>query len=467
MADDWDVTGDVDPFDDSPEVIKDAFGLPDELPPIRLPAVTELLAMARDVPLMRRMEQLVGWLGEGCEVTGDGDLTAQGAAAARQALGIEPDDAELDYLWAYACSVDWVEFDPDADWARPGPTARAWRSDDEDEALDAWSATFAGVLSEAVAVTESLGTGLAGELDFAGPGMAVMIMMFLARPAGISAQDAGDMIFSGATAELDPLSADKERQAWALAHGNPADALFAELDKVRAIVLPGDGDNEARLGPLALHEMRNQLLDAGVEVRLLPAPEEMTAADVLALAPAVTEQELAAETGAWLAGRDRVAAARELLVLAAAGTPAERLAAVSIATGIGQAAEPAWRDCLDTTPLRGYAKLALAGAVGGDFDPAELPGDLLPLPEDLAWMATDAMAAFSAEDYDDVTPDEVVDHLGEVIPPGQEPSLFALMASGSHPDAADVLTVIGHNHPDKKVAKEARKAAYKARSTRR
>ena len=33
-----------------------------------------------------------------------------------------------------------------------------------------------------------------------------------------------------------------------------------------------------------------------------------------------------------------------------------------------------------------------------------------------------------------------------------------------HPDAADVLTLIGKHHPDKKVAKAARRFAYKASS---
>jgi len=40
------------------------------------------------------------------------------------------------------------------------------------------------------------------------------------------------------------------------------------------------------------------------------------------------------------------------------------------------------------------------------------------------------------------------------------------MARVPHPEAADVLTVIGRQHPDKKIAKLARKSAYKAASRR-
>jgi hypothetical protein len=39
-----------------------------------------------------------------------------------------------------------------------------------------------------------------------------------------------------------------------------------------------------------------------------------------------------------------------------------------------------------------------------------------------------------------------------------------MMARVPHPDAASVLTVIGRYHPDKKIAKAARKSAYKAAS---
>ena len=50
------------------------------------------------------------------------------------------------------------------------------------------------------------------------------------------------------------------------------------------------------------------------------------------------------------------------------------------------------------------------------------------------------------------------------IPAGQEPAVFEIMARVPHPDAAGVLTVIGRHHPDKKIAKAARKSAYKAAS---
>ena len=82
-------------------------------------------------------------------------------------------------------------------------------------------------------------------------------------------------------------------------------------------------------------------------------------------------------------------------------------------------------------------------------------------------MITDALAA---EGWDDVSdsawhePGMLAQRLGDRIPPGQELAVFELMARVPHPAAADVLTVIGRHHPDKKVAKLARKSAYKAAS---
>jgi hypothetical protein len=80
-------------------------------------------------------------------------------------------------------------------------------------------------------------------------------------------------------------------------------------------------------------------------------------------------------------------------------------------------------------------------------------------------MITDALAAEGWDDPGDVVGDEpevLAKRLSEAVPAGQELAVFELMARVPHPDAADVLAVIGKYHPDKKIAKLARKSAYKA-----
>src|SRR5207244_13592868 len=135
-----------------------------------------------------------------------------------------------------------------------------------------------------------------------------------------------------------------------------------------------------------------------------------------------------------------------------------------VVTELGALAEPVWREVLGQTELRPYAKAALATLSGADPGAASLPG--LELDDhDLAWMITDALAAEGWDDLSDDAgrePEILAKRLGEAIPAGRELAVFELMARVSHPDAADVLSVIGKHHPDKKIAKLARKSAYKA-----
>ncbi len=86
----------------------------------------------------------------------------------------------------------------------------------------------------------------------------------------------------------------------------------------------------ARLMPLGLAAVRTQLVDSGVEIPLLPPAEQMTAAQLIAMAEGASEEEFTAETAAWLSHRTAEAAARELLAVAAESDPASRLLAVSI-----------------------------------------------------------------------------------------------------------------------------------------
>ena len=55
---------DDDDYEDEDEVgLKEAFGLPDELPPLRLPPDAELAATARAVPMLAELAALADWVG--------------------------------------------------------------------------------------------------------------------------------------------------------------------------------------------------------------------------------------------------------------------------------------------------------------------------------------------------------------------------------------------------------------------
>jgi hypothetical protein len=96
-----------------------------------------------------------------------------------------------------------------------------------------------------------------------------------------------------------------------------------------------------------------------------------------------------------------------------------------------------------------------------------MPSGLELADDDLAWVITDALVVDGWDDVDDEVeyePEALAKRLGEAIPAGREQAAFEMMARAPHPDAASVLTVIGRYHPDRKIAKAARKSAYKAAS---
>jgi len=472
--------------------IKEALGLPDSLPPIRLSPASELVAQARSAPLPGQLAALAAWVGEdGREVTDDGELAPPDLAAAVGALGVEPGD--LTYLWEYALAVDWLVFDEDdeddededdededdedededyEDRVLPGETAADWAGTDE-AVLDAWSATLAAVLGETLLVAgpdddDDWDRLDLGDLDFTGQATALAILLFLARREGLSVADFTEVLWENASGDLPVEQAARARATWEQRYGDPARLLLGKLGDLRAVTVSGD---IVRLTPLALAVLRDQLAEAGVEIPLLPpTAAELTGAQLLAMAEGIGDEEFEAEADAWVAAHGPDAAARELLQLAADGGPGERMLAVAAVTRIGAAAGPAWRDSLDVPEVRAYAKMTLAGAITGGPDGldgrggADLPPDLEPLPDDLAWVATDMLALACDDEFPDAG--ELAAAFGEAVPAGQEAALFDAMGRSGHPDVVDVLNHVGRYHPDKQIAKAARTAAHRAVSRR-
>jgi hypothetical protein len=374
------------------------------------------------------------------------------------------DVPRLDYLWRLALDAEFIDLDDDETHAIPGEVAQAWQDGDDDEVLDIWEMVFALVMGT-LDIVASLDPRRSRELDFFGQGAALAVMLFLARD-GLPVAEVSEAIRSAAVDELAPARAAKAWQSWVRAHGDPARLLLDRMAELGAVRISDSDDGDlARLTPLGLAALRTQFIDSGVEIPLLPPVEEMTAADLIAMAESAAEDEFQAETAAWLVHRTPESAARDLLSVAAESDPASRVLAVAVVTELGVAAEPAWRDALGRLELRGYAKATLATLTG---DPAAAVPSGFELPnDDLAWMLIDALVVHGFADVDDDDghePAALAERLGEAIPAGRELAAFEMMARVPHPDAASVLTVIGRHHPDKKIAKLARKSAYKAAS---
>jgi hypothetical protein len=444
-------------FDDEDVDLKEAFGLPDQLPPIRLPAEDEVADAARAAPLLEQMRRLAEWVAAGRDLDDDGDLTAADTAAAAKHLGTRA--PAVTYLWNVALAADFIEYDEAGPGAGPGEALDEWPDGTDEDVLFAWEQTFAFVLSETLPEDAALDEDTAGDLDFTGAGSVVAMLLFLGRNAGLSVAEASEMVRETATAELEPGPASKAWKSWTRAHGDPAEVLLGRLTELGAVTVDDDEQEGplARMTPLALWTMREQLLDEGVEIPLLPPPGEMTAAELVGASAGFDPEELIAEVDAWLEHRTPEVAARELLELASTGDPGERIIATSAAGRLGAAAEPIWRAALDQQELRPYAKIALTEIAGGSSETAMPPG-LEPTPEDAAWLLTDVLVIALTE----FEPEDLAQQLRESVPGGQEQEMFELMARLPHPEAAEVLTQIGKHHPDKKIAKAARKSAYRA-----
>jgi hypothetical protein len=240
--------------------------------------------------------------------------------------------------------------------------------------------------------------------------------------------------------------------------------LLANLVALGAVTVPDTASGLVGLTPLALWALRDQLAREGIDIPVLPASlAQMSAAGLVAMAEGVTEAEFATESASWVAGRGPEQAARELLAFAASAGARERLAAVNLTRRIGAAAHAAWRQAIRRPELRGYARIALTAAASERPD-STMPLVLEPAPDDLTWVATDLLALACGDE--DPDPRQVAAQFREAVPLGEESWIFDLMSRSSHPDVVQVLTVLGRRHPDRRVARYARRAAQAAARSR-
>ncbi|MEU7726015.1 hypothetical protein AB0B78_12335 [Streptomyces sp. NPDC040724] len=211
-----------------------------------------------------------------------------------------------------------------------------------------------------------------------------------------------------------------------------------------------------RLTPLGVYGIRARMLEAGVEA---PAVGELADKGADALLDAVSfypESAAQAEIEQWLAGRELPTAVAELLAAARGddeGGPLRRLRCQQALAPAGPEAEPAVRAVLDDAELGGLARVWLA-----ERGVADVPA---PDPEMVFWLTVDTIAAQLAADGET----EELPLLMETLT-AHHAGFFEQVWRVEHPATAYVLEAMGRLHPDKKAAKEARKAAFKARSRR-
>lgn len=425
----------VDQFDDADfdgdefEDFVQALGLPDRLPAVWLPSIEELAAAARESGLLRRVGELTSWVGERRQLTEEDDLTPADAAEAMAQLGVT--ESDLLVCWETALATDLVMVSEEDHVADANPDL--WPTGDDEEDIGTWAAGFPQVLQSLVIDAE-----LAGEADLAFDGAAaLMLPLFLTGERGEALPELREIFRA---MEVEELEDDAPWDAWTKTHGDPLTTLLTRLADHGAVVVDGD---TARLTPLAMLVMREELVEGGIDIPLVPPPAEMSAADLLTMAGGRTAEELSDLAATWLSGRD--AAAVDLLAAATEAEPAGRFYATTI---LAQLPDVPWQSVADDPTLGPYARARLNR-------PAE--------PTDAAWLLLDAISA-SADVMGDLNPEAVEIVTAEALPTGQEEAALADAWRLPHPLAFEVLTLIGAHHPDKKIAKAARTAAHKAQS---
>ncbi|UQA96137.1 cytochrome P450 [Streptomyces halobius] len=497
------------------------------LPPVRLHSEAELARDVLSAPLMARAAKLARWAEPGVPVGVGGELLQEPLAAATEHLGLAGDEDGPAYTaeaWQLAVDTGLVEVEetaeaadgetaddlPDdtaAGTATPGEELRLLTSASPQDVLEIWLGGLDTVLADAAApdlsgIAEQLADG--GELDLDAidwnpeeeaellDGILGNLYLLTALsespdqdvplPALAASMIVPDDMDEPTDDILEEVSEAMMRlddqfrvlEPIGLVAYRPVDeALIEELDEDGETALPGSGpegtpgaepladEDVARYGlvrltPLGIYAVRARMLDAGVHA---PAVGDLTdkGADVLLDAlPDYPEALAQAESEQWLAARTPVDAARDLLSAARGDderAPLRRLAAQQTLSLVTLDAEAALREVLDDRQLGGLARVWLAERAVSDIPE--------PSQDMIFWLTVDTLAAQlgSADDEAAAELRDLVRGLTE-----QHSGFFDAAWRVDHPATAEVLEAMGRLHPDRKAAKEARKAAFKARS---
>ncbi|WP_445270675.1 hypothetical protein [Streptomyces sp. DSM 41634] len=497
------------------------------LPPVRLHSDAELARDALVAPLFARAVRLARWAGPGTRVGIGGELVADQLPEAVTALGLDAADADsagyASQAWRVAVDTGLVDVTEPEEDAGPAGGPGAGQGGEErfgtaapgedlalvtrgapGDVLDLWLAALDTVLADAAGpdldgLVDALDAG--GEVDFDrldwNPGReadfldGVLANLYLLTVTEGGAADrpvplpvlAASMVVpddmgeptdavleqvSDAMMRLDDQFSQLEPIG--LVEFRPVDEeLMAEADEAEIAAGaaqaggPAAVDDEdvsrygmVRLTPLGLYGIRARMLEAGVEA---PAVGELADKGADALLDAVSfypENAAQAEIEQWLAGRELPAAVAELLAAARGDDeagPLRRLRCQQALAPAGPEAEPAVRAVLDDAELGGLARVWLA-----ERGVADVPA---PDPEMVFWLTVDTIAAQLAADGET----EELPLLMETLT-AHHAGFFDQVWRVEHPATAYVLEAMGRLHPDKKAAKEARKAAFKARSRR-
>ncbi|MFF8847694.1 hypothetical protein ACF08N_34135 [Streptomyces sp. NPDC015127] len=476
------------------------------LPPVRLHSDAELARAALGAPLLARAVRLARWAGPGTRVGAGGELVDEQLPEAAEVLGLAPDEEGRAYAseaWRVAVDTGLVEAeDPDgedgdddaAGSAVAGANLGLVTGGSPQDVLGLWLDALDVVLADASApllddIADAVGED--GDIDFEAldwdpeaeaaflEGVLGNLYLLTVSDGGAGEQPVPLPVLAASVIVPDDMGEptddvleqvseammrldDQFRllEPIGLVEYRPVDeALMAEETEGAAAETPADDEDVSRYGmvrvtPLGLYGIRSRMLEAGIDAPAVGDLADKGADVLLDRLTHFPEPAARAETEQWLARRDPAAAARDLLAAARGtdrGAPLRRLHCQQALTLVGPHVEPEVRAVLDDTELGGLARVWLAERGASDVPPP---------PESMIfWLAIDTIAAQLDADGEAEELRGLVEGLV-----GQHRGFFEAAWRVAHPRTADVLEAMGRLHGDKRVAKEARKAAFKSRS---
>ncbi|MGW4038703.1 hypothetical protein ACWEIM_20845 [Streptomyces sp. NPDC004778] len=471
------------------------------LPPVRLTSEAELARDALAAPLFVRAVRLARWAGPDTRVGAGGELVEAQLPAAAEHLGLAADEDGAAYAseaWRLAVDTGLIDVtDPEEEdaegTASAGGNLGLLTGGSPQDVLSIWLDGLDAVHADATAPVLDDFADLVGEdgsIDFdaldwdpeaeaefldgvlgnlylltladngAGEGPvplpALAASMIVPDDMGEPTDDILEQV-SEAMMRLDDQF--QLLEPIGIVEYRPVDeALMVEEGEAPVDTVEGDVTRYGmvKLTPLGLYGVRARMLEAGVDA---PAVGDLAGKGADALLDGIAqypESAARAEVRLWLAGYadGAVSAAAELLAAARGadeGGPLRRLHCQQALALAGPEAEPAVRGVLGDQELGGLARVWLA-----EHGAADVPAP----PEDMIfWLAIDTIAAHLDADGE-------LDELQGLIEglSAQHSGFFDEVWRVDHPATADVLEAMGRLHSDKKAAKDARKAAFKARS---
>ncbi|MFG1708161.1 hypothetical protein ACFLIM_33635 [Nonomuraea sp. M3C6] len=367
-------------------------------PPVRLAPGAELARMVRETALVRALTGIAEWTGGSRQVTEHALPVADEISDAVTELGLL-DAAQFERLWWIALDSDLVDIDEDELTAEIGPARALLDQGSDEDALEVWSD-----IAHALITVDADGT----DLD---PRLAVILQLFTHREA--------------------------------MRFDEPQDML-AHLEQAGLIKRSGPLASLTALGLWTGRRLFQDIL--GQHVPVFGSTAGANARTLLPALRSYNDRELAEEVALWLTGRDPEQAAQEIAEAVPEVSPLSRAVGLTILDE--RLGEPGRRALASLRKLPGVGALVLSRLIERGEE-----RDVLPDPEDIAWVSVDMTVAAMEIGG---PPEEILTTLSGDMTVDDVLSMIDMLDYSDHPHTELMLRFLKEHHPERRVVSAAR-----------